>query len=106
MRFLAIMVVSALFATSANAAEDKSVDNAFYVCALIDATGYSSSPCDVSGWGSKVTATIDTTSSEARKMCALVAQTVRSKGKDFRPGWTLEIVSPYSNGKSIAYCPL
>jgi hypothetical protein len=45
------------------------VDNAFRLCAAFEKTGLSTE-CDVRGWGSTVDVRLDTTSAEARKMCA------------------------------------
>lgn len=105
MRGLVALTAFALLTSQPAIAEDKSVDNAFYLCALIDNTGFSSAPCDVSGWGSKVIATIDTSGGEARKMCDGMAKLMRSQGRTFN-GWTLVIQSPFSNGTPIAYCSL
>jgi hypothetical protein len=104
MRFfvLALLLGSAVPA----AADDKSVNYAYALCSVIDGTGLASSPCEVSGWNSSVTATIDMTSSEARKLCGQVAGMMRQKGATFREGWTLQIKSPYSGGNSIAFCDL
>lgn len=88
------------------ATEDKSVQSAYALCSVIDGTGLASSPCEVSGWGSSVTATIDMTSSEARKLCSQISGEMRSRGVNFRKGWTLQIKSPYSGENSIAFCNL
>lgn len=103
------MVLSAIvyFAISAASADaNEQVENAFFLCHLIDNTGLSSAPCEVSGWSSTVTATIDMSSEEARKLCPQMAVLLRDIGKSFDGRWTLQIRSPYSNGNSIAYCKL
>lgn len=99
---LALLMGSAMPA----AAEDNSVNYAYALCSVIDSTGLASSPCEVSGWNSSVTATIDMTSTEARKLCGQVAGMMRQKGAGFGKGWTLQIKSPYSGGNSIAFCDL
>lgn len=86
---------------------DDAVNSAFLLCQVIDNTGLSSAPCEVSGWSGTVTATIDTTSGEARTMCAGMTSQLKAKGILFSGRqWTLQIVSPYSGGNSIAYCNL
>lgn len=104
MRWLAFVSVAA--AMPASAAPADSVSNAFALCQVIDNTGLTSQPCEVEGWGSTVTATIDMNSAEARKTCAMMVDHLRKQGVNFDAGWTLQIRSPYSNGNSIAYCKL
>lgn len=87
-------------------AKDASVDHAFQLCTMIDGTGLTSKPCDVSGWGSSVNATIDMSASEARKLCSQLSSYVREQGMNFSDGWTLKIFSPYSGESTIAYCAL
>jgi hypothetical protein len=93
-------------ATTAFAVEDKSVQNAHALCSVIDGTGLASAPCEVSGWGSSVTTTIDMTSGEARKLCSQISGEMKNRGVRFRQGWTLQIKSPYSGTNSIAFCNL
>ncbi|WP_373413729.1 hypothetical protein [Ensifer aridi] len=83
-----------------------SVRSAYALCSVIDGTGMASAPCEVSGWGSSVTTTLDTSSGEARKLCGQVANLMRSKGLTFDSGWTFQIKSPYSGDNSIAFCNL
>lgn len=87
-------------------AGNTSVDSAFAFCAYSDSTGLTSAPCEVSGWKSTVTVTLDMSSSEARKFCASLSLLESKLSLRFDRGWTLLIKSPYSNGNSIAYCPL
>ncbi|WP_245426421.1 hypothetical protein [Phyllobacterium bourgognense] len=93
-------------ATVAAYADDDSVNSAYYLCAVMDKTGLASAPCEVSGWNSSVTATIDMNSDEARDLCGKIAGMMRDKGKAFRSGWTFQIKSPFSGQNSIAYCNL
>ena len=92
--------------STTSAPADKSVDNAFRVCQVFDNTGLGSAPCEVSGWNATVTATIDMTSAEARLTCAQVVDALRDKKLRFERRWTLQIRSPYSGDKSIAFCKL
>lgn len=84
----------------------ENAENAHYLCSMLDGTGLMSEPCAVSGWNSSVTATIDMDGGEARDLCGKLARSMRSNGKTFDKGWTLQIKSPYSNDKSIAFCNL
>lgn len=89
-----------------SAAYADAVSNAFLLCALIDGSGLTSSPCEVSGWNSEVVATIDMSAGEARQLCPQLSNVMREKGYDFDGRWTLQIRSPYSGENSIAFCPL
>ncbi|KQY31805.1 hypothetical protein [Rhizobium sp. Root483D2] len=101
---LSFIAVSA-FATQAYA-EDKSVSYAYALCQIVDNTGLASAPCDVSGWNSSVTATIDMNSGEARDLCGKVANMLHEQGAVFSKGWTFQIKSPYSGENAIAFCNL
>jgi hypothetical protein len=105
---IALAAIIATGATHEARADDgnDAVNSAYFLCALIDKTGLASEPCDVSGGGGSVDATIDMNSGEARTLCTQIAGMMRDKGKRF-PGrqWKLKIKSPYSNGP-IAYCNL
>lgn len=87
-------------------ADEQSVRSAYILCETIDNTGLASAPCDVSGWDSSVTATLDMNSGEARELCGQIAALMKERGQLFSKGWTFKIVSPYSNGSSIAFCNL
>ena len=100
-----IIVTAAAVCFCAPAAADR-VESAYYLCALMDAIGLTSAKCEVSGWNSSVTVSIDMNSSEARKLCAQIAGHMRDKRRLFEDGWTLQITSPFSGGNSIAYCDL
>ena len=80
------------------------VDNAFKFCSALDATGLLSKPCDVSGWNQSIDVTMDTSSTEARKMCAGIVAQASQVGARFDRGWKVRIYSPYSNGNTIAQC--
>lgn len=82
------------------------VENAFRLCTVFDATGILSKPCDVSGWNQAVDVSMDTNSSEARKICSAVAELMAQKNIRFDRGWKIRIFSPFSNGNTIATCSL
>ncbi|MCA0000918.1 MULTISPECIES: hypothetical protein [unclassified Mesorhizobium] len=104
---LALASVTVVATVSAPAlADDRTVNYAYALCSVVDNTGLGSSPCEVSGWGQSVTATLDMDSGEARNLCVQIAGLMASKGAHFDKGWTFQIKSPYSNGNSIAYCHL
>lgn len=92
--------------TSLAHADEGSVNSAYRICALMDASGLGSQPCDVSGWGSSVDLYLDMDAGEARKLCPQIAGLARDKGWRFQDGWTLKIYSPYSGDNTIAYCRL
>ncbi|MGO2711569.1 hypothetical protein [Pseudomonas helleri] len=85
---------------------DKSVDNAYKLCAVMDRTNLLSEPCSVSGWGSSVNVSMDMSASNARQLCPQIKGMLQTKNITFKDGWTLKISSPYSGEKTIATCPL
>ena len=100
----AVAMLVLFCATTARA--DDSVENAFRLCAIADQTGLTSEPCAVDGWNSSVEITLDMSAGEARKTCSALSDYIRDQGITFRKGWMLKLYSPYSNGKTIAYCEL
>ena len=82
------------------------IDYAYRVCEAADATGLLSAPCSVSGLNQAVEMSIDTSGPEAIKICQGMADVVVGQGVKFEPGWQIRIYSPFSNGKTIAVCPL
>ncbi|MCD1620738.1 hypothetical protein K7H20_22000 [Salipiger manganoxidans] len=95
--FIATAVTSPAFADA--------VTSANKLCALFDSTGLTSAKCEISGWNSSVTTTIDMSSGEARDLCNDVSALMEQRGDRFG-GWTLNIKSPYSGENPIAFCPL
>ncbi len=81
------------------------VEAAYYICAVMDGSGVLSDECEVSGWDQSVTVSIDTTGSEARKMCAAVVEMMASKHDFTQTGWNLRIKSPYTGDNTLANCP-
>ncbi|MCK5284954.1 MAG: hypothetical protein KAJ86_05145 [Alphaproteobacteria bacterium] len=82
------------------------VDNAYKFCYALDSTGLLSEPCKVSGWGRSIDVSIDTSSSEARKICSGIVAQASQLNIRFDDGWKIKIYSPYSNGNTIAQCNL
>lgn len=102
-----LLIAGLILPTPALAAETDAVDSAYRLCAVLDNTGLLSAPCDVSGWHSSVTAVMDTSSGEARKICAQIVQMMSQQNVLFPGGrWTMQIKSPYSGDNSIAFCKL
>lgn len=95
-----LTLAALMIGSSAVIADD--VDSAYKLCGALDRTGLVTQ-CEVSGWGSSVDATIDTTGAEARKMCSQIQQMV---GDQFSNNWKLQIFSPYSGDRPIAKCNL
>lgn len=77
---------------------------ALHICAIVDASGISASPCDLSAWSRTVTITADVSGRQARAICKDIQVTAKKLGMP--AGWKAEIVSPFSNGKSLAFCDL
>ncbi len=73
-------------------------------CKMVDRTGLTSSPCEVSLWNSEIIISIDMIASEARALCPDLVKMMKGQGATFDPGWTLQIRSPYSGDQSIAFC--
>ena len=86
------------------AADD--IDKAYMVCAAADKTGVFSKKCSVSGGQFSINFNVDTSASEARKICSGMKDTIRSEGIKFDHKWTIKIYSPYSGNNTIAYCQL
>lgn len=82
------------------------VDNAYQLCSVFDATGLLSQPCEVSGWNQAVDVSIDTNSAEAREICSGVAAMMAKGDIFFDSGWKIRIYSPYSDENTIATCNL
>lgn len=97
-----LMAISLTFLPIAAGAD--TVDNAFRFCRALDGTGVLSKPCEVSGWSQAIDLSIDTSSSEARKICAGIIAQASQVGAHFDKGWKVRIYSPYSNGNTIAQC--
>lgn len=91
---------------SASTANADTVDNAFRLCSVFDATGLLSEPRKVSGWKQAVDVSIDTSSSGARQICSSVVSMSAQKNIHFDRGWKIRIYSPFSNGNTIATCAL
>lgn len=84
----------------------KSVENAYSVCSVFDRTGLLSEPCSVSGWHSAIDVKMDTSGTEARKICDGVVRMIHQKGIRFAKGWKIRIYSPFSGKSTLAQCSL
>jgi len=100
----ALLIVAGTQCASADSTE--SVKNAFFMCAVVDATGMASEKCSVSGWHSSVDVTIDTTGAEARQICLGMVTAMAEKGLHWDAGWQVRIYSPFSGDHTIAFCAL
>ena len=98
--------ISASSPKASAAKKPDSVSSAYALCRVIDGTGLASTPCEVSGRNSSVTATVDMIPSEARDLCPRLAAAANGEGLSFEDGWKLLIRSPYSGENSIAFCDL
>lgn len=103
---LATLGLPLLHAAPCLASSNPSVDNAFRLCTVLDATGLLTQECDVSGWNAAVTIKVDVQASEARDICTEVKGIEQKRGWVFEPKWQLKIYSPYSADNTIAVCRL
>ena len=99
------LIAAAVTLLAAGATHADPVGDAHRLCKAMEGTGLTTD-CDVSGYHSRVDATIDTTGAEARKICAGVADQMAKAGANFQGKWKLRILSPYSGDKAIAVCQL
>jgi hypothetical protein len=82
-----------------------SVASAYKLCAMFDATGLGSRPCQVDGFD--VNVTVDMVSNQARIFCAQIDKVEDKANLVFNsPRWRMNIYSPYSGDSTIAFCPL
>ncbi len=91
--------------TSTVSSAPDAVDYAYRLCQASDATGLTTEPCTVSG-GRYVNIHVNMSSSEAQKLCRMMANKVQSEGWSFQSFWRLRIYSPYAAGGPIASCSL
>lgn len=99
-------IVICVLGLAAGSVSADSVESAFNLCYALDSTGVLSQECEVDGGSQTVKATLDMSSSEARKLCSGTVELAKQNGYDFNGEWTLKIYSPYSNENSIAMCRL
>lgn len=83
------------------------IDKAYAVCAVFDNTGILSEPCEISGWDGAIDVTMDTNSTEARKICNGASQMLADQELFFNDRkWEIRIYSPFSDGNTLATCNL
>lgn len=91
---------------AASSEPDRSLEYARRLCGIVDDTGAASGKCSVSGWGHSVDISMAVSAADARTFCARMADMLPTKGIKFAPGWQINIYSPYSGEKTIAFCML
>lgn len=94
------------YISSANAGPKGNAQNSSLLCRVIEKHPMNTESCSISVWDRTVTGTLDMTPADARLLCFLITNNMRSEGKTFDEGWKLQIRSPYSGDKNIAYCDL
>lgn len=94
---IATFILSTSTSVMAGSAED-----VLYYCKGLDSSGMLTKKCDVSVFNQSVDIHMNTTPSEARKMCPEIAAMDKHLGINIGNGWKLRILSPY--GDSIATC--
>lgn len=80
------------------------LDYAYSTCAVVDAAGIVTEPCEVSAWDSEVKITMDVRSGEAKQVCRELVSAAQQRNWVFDRAWTIRIFSPFSGDKPIAYC--
>lgn len=78
-------------------------DDAVKVCDAFRSTGMITE-CSL-GAGRLVDVRMNTTPSEAQKICVKTVEAVSQQTKKLTPQWQLRIFSPYSGDHPIAVCP-
>ena len=74
-----------------------SAENVLYYCKGLDSTGMLTKKCDVSVINQSVDIYMNTTPSEAKKMCPEIAAMDSHLGISINRGWSLRIFNPYGN---------
>ena len=92
------------FSLTATARADV-IGDAYRLCESFENTGVATE-CDVSVTSRSVDVWIDTTGTEARKMCAGTVQMLAQHTRSFQGRWRLRIFSPFSGDHPIATCRL
>ena len=81
-----------------------SVDYAYTICRIVDSTGQSSEPCEVSSPYINIHAAVG--AGEAQSICAALVDAARKNGAKFESFWRIRVISPYSGGSPLATCSL
>lgn len=105
MRSKILILAAACALPIATEARADVVDNAYWLCQRLSATGLTTE-CDVHGWGKTVDVRLDMSSSEARKSCAAVSDMTYKAKRTFAGAWKLRFFSPYSGEHPTAVCNL
>ncbi len=108
--FVSYIAVSLLtWGPPATAADAGDFEAAYGLCGALKRTGVVTECTVKSGLPASVNFTINTNSSEARKMCDSTVALANKASPAFlatEVGWEVRISSPYSNGRPIAVCSL
>jgi len=101
--FLIILPLTTMYFTkSISAPSMVAPDDVVNFCKALDSTGMLTNKCGISTSNQSVDIVLNTSSSEAKKMCSEIAAMDRHLGVSIESGWKLRIFSP--NGNSIAAC--
>lgn len=84
---------------------DDGLKNAYFVCDIFEKTGISTE-CQASNGTSTVDVIIDTTPTEAAKVCAVIANNMAQKGRSFGGQWQLRVFAPNRADQPLAACRL
>ena len=105
MRVLKLIILSASVFLSCAVKAD-TIENAYVICYALDGSGALSEECKISGWNQSIDISIDTSASKAKEFCAAVVQLAKKERMKFGKDWKIRVYSPFSNGKTIAFCSL
>ena len=98
---------AAVFACVLSAgAQANSLDNAYKLCAVVDATRILAAKCAVSSFATTVGMLLKARPEEASEFCAMAADMAGKNGLTFDPTWRIQIISPISGNKPVATCAL
>lgn len=81
-----------------------SSENARSICSAFEGTESLSGPCRVSSSSKSINVTMNTSVSEAQKICRGVTRQINQSGIRLEHGWKLKIYSVHSSASPIAEC--
>ena len=80
------------------------IDDLQALCGQLDKIKFSTEPCAVNVWSNTVTLVSALSTSESESLCYHIVKTARETNTQPATGWSVRIVSPYSDGTAIANC--
>ena len=99
------LIFAALLLHLPPAFPDDGLGNAYFLCDIFEKTGVSTE-CRASNATSTVDVIIDTSATEAGKVCSVIANNMIQKGRSFGGQWQLRIFAPDRADQPLAACRL